>query len=91
MNVYTKSDRFRYFKVHEEHLFQLKLVQREPEDANVKDNSFIDLRSNFSFFSTEEDMTNLGCVPGSRSRLNSFSDTRSYRGQLSGLEQFNFF
>ena len=93
VDTYTKTDRFKYFKMYEEELFKLNLVQKGTEDVKVKVNdSLIDLRSNLSLFSTRDDLSNLGgFVQGNRSRSNSFSDSHSFRGQLAGLEQFNLF
>ena len=92
---YQKSDKFKFFKMHEEHLFKLKLVRRETEDVKINNNSLLDLRSNLSMFSRLDDLGNFEVTrenrSRSRSRLNSFSDSHSLKGQFSGLDQFDLF
>ena len=89
---YEKDERLKYFRIHEEHLFQLNVVQRGTEEVKIKENSLLDLRSNLSVFSRAEDFGNIDLDRhGTRSRLNSFSDSKSLSGSFRGLENFNFF
>ena len=89
--VYNNTNRLNFFKMYEDKLFNLKLVQRETEDINFKDNSFLDLRSNFSVLSRGDDLENIGIAANTRSRLNSFSDSHSLKDRCMGLENFNLF
>ena len=92
--IYNGSDRFRYFKMHEELVFRLRVVRREDENVRFNENSLIDLRSNLSLFSTNDlaGIDNLEVGGNSRSRSNSFSDSHSLIGFGGrGFDQFKFF
>ena len=92
--VYTISEKFQYFDMHQKYMFSLKLVQKEVGEVKFSENNFLDLRSNFSMLSRGEDLDNIEVDQSRRirrSRLNSFSDSHSLKGGFRGLEQFNLF